>query len=112
MSGNGTISSQVCAACNSFPTRSPRGVGRTTPVAHRNFDVRQWHDFVPGVCSLQFLPDQVAARRRDDDGMPAGRAEELATSQAGGAFHVLPTVNAVEFQETVEWIDSIPLLSR
>ena len=39
--------------------------------------------------------------------MVAGGAEELATSQARGAFHVLTAVNAIEFQETVEWIDSV-----
>jgi hypothetical protein len=52
-------------------------------------------------------PDRATAWRRDDDAMLAGGTEELATRQARGAFHVLTAVNAVEFQVTVRWIQSI-----
>jgi hypothetical protein len=44
--------------------------------------------------------------------MLAGRTEKLASSQARGALHVLTAVNAVEFQETVEGIDSIHNFKR
>ena len=67
-----------------------------------DLDLRQRHVGVPGFGDRRKLARGGGGRRWNDDAVEAGRAKELASAQAGIAFHVLAAVNAVELESRLE----------
>ena len=64
-----------------------------------NFQLREWHMGIPSVRGGERPVGGIATPwSRNGDAVEAGGAEDLPTAEAGTALHVLPAVDAGEFE--------------